>query len=319
MKTLKTLFVGLLLVLSMVATAAAQDSTVPVQIVSAEIDNTDIYANGKNVLDIERDEKFTLKLEMISSADVDDVEVRAFISGYEYSDVSDISARAGPFDFSKDVTYVKKLTLSLPNDLPVDDYKLRVFVADRFGNERVYRYDLSISTERHDVRVDDVILSPGSTVEAGQALLATVRLENFGEKDQDDVKVTVSIPQLAVSGSAYIEEVEADETEQTEEMFLRLPKCAEAGQYELHVKAEYNNGRDFSEKTMVVTVLENDACEVAAPVIVIENNSTMTEATAQPSSPSKVRAALEIVLLVLLALLVIVGLVIGFSRMRAEE
>jgi uncharacterized membrane protein len=301
----------------MVATAAAQDSTVPVQIVNAEIDNTDIYPNGKNVLDLERDEEFTLKFEMISSADVDDVEVRAFISGYEYSDISDISARAGPFDFSKDVTYVKKLTLRLPNDLPVDDYKLRVIVADRFGNERLYRYDLSINSERHDVRVDDVVLSPGSTVEAGQALLATVRLENFGQKDQDDVKVTVSIPQLGVSGSAYIEEVEADETEQTEEMFLRLPKCAEAGQYELHVKAEYNNGRDMSEKTMTVNVLENEACEVAAPVVVIENNSTMTEA--QPSSPSKVRAALEIVLLVLLALLVIVGLVIGFSRMRAEE
>jgi hypothetical protein len=58
MKALKTLFVGMLLVLAMVATAAAQDSTVPVQIVNAEIDNTDIYPGGKNVLDIERDEKF---------------------------------------------------------------------------------------------------------------------------------------------------------------------------------------------------------------------------------------------------------------------
>lgn len=319
MKALKTLFVGLLLVLSMVATAAAQDSTVPVQIVSAEIDNTDIYANGKNVLDIERDDKFTLKLEMISSADVKDVEVRAFISGYEYSDVSDISARAGPFDFNKDVTYVKKLQMSLPKDLPTDNYKLRVFVADRFGNERLYRYDLSINSKRHDVRVDDVMLSPGSTVEAGQALLATVRLENFGQKDQDDVKVSVSVPQLGVSGVAYIEEIEADESEQTEEMFLRLPKCAEAGQYELKVKVEYNKGRDLFEKSMTINVLENEACKVAAPVIVIENNSTVTEATAQSSSPSKVRAALEIVLLVLLALLVIVGLVIGFSRMRAEE
>lgn len=323
MKTLQTLFLSVLLLVSMVATASAQDSTVPVRILKAEIDNTDIHPNGQNVLDIERDEDFTLKLELTADSDVDDVEIRAFISGYEHSDVSDISARAGPFDFSEDVTYVKKLTLNLPNDLPVDDYKLRVFIADRFGNERLYRYDLSIDTERHDVRVDDVILSPGSTVEAGQALLATVRLENFGQKDQDDVKVSAMIHELGVSGSAYIEEIESEETEQTEEMFLRLPKCAKSGEYELHVKAEYNDGRDLAEKSMKINVIENDACkekEVAVPVIVIENTSNETMAKEQPvSQPSKIRGALEIVLLVLLALLVIVGLVIGFSRMRAEE
>jgi hypothetical protein len=43
----------------------------------------------------------------------------------------------------------------------------------------------------------------------------------------------------------------------------------------------------------------------------------MTEVPAE--SAGKVRAALEIILLVLVALLVIVGLIIGFTRMRGEE
>ena len=64
-------------------------------------------------------------------------------------------------------------------------------------------------------------------------MLATVRVENKGQKDEDDVKVTVSIPALGLSATDYIDEVEEDEEEETEELFIRMPKCAEAGQYEL--------------------------------------------------------------------------------------
>jgi hypothetical protein len=321
MKALTTVLFSLLLVLSSVM-VAAQLQDVPVQIMRAEIDDTEIEPFGLNKLDIERDQEFELELELEAWEDANDVEIRAFISGYEFNDVADIEDHIGPFDFDANVTYKKKMHLALPDDVDVDDYQLRVIISDRNGWEWVYNYALQVDTKRHDMKIEDVTLSPGNAVKAGQALLATVRLENKGQKDEDDVKVTVAIPALGVSASEYIEEVESDEEEETEELFLRLPKCAEPGVYDLVVEAWYNDQHSKVSDSGKVTVLENEACTPEpAPVVVVQqaqNQSTSTEVSAS-GSESKVRSALEIILLVLVALLVIVGLIIGFSRMRGEE
>ncbi len=319
MKALTTILFSVLFVLAAVS-VVAQDRAVPISIENSEIDNTEILPFGINQLDVERDQDFTLKLELFAWENAKDVEIRAFISGYEYNDVNSISDRIGPFDFEENVTYVKKLTLSLPDDVDVDDYQLRVIISDRNGDELIENYQLKVDTKRHVVKIEDVTLSPGSAVKAGQALLATVRLENQGQKDEDDVKVVVSIPALGVSGTDYIEEIEGSEEEETEEIFLRLPKCAEAGLYEATIDVWFNDGHSKVSGSTKVTILENEACIVEpAPVIVVQPavNQTMTEAPAE--SAGKVRAALEIILLVLVALLVIVGLIIGFTRMRGEE
>lgn len=315
MKALTTMIFSVLLVLSAVFAAAQQ--TVPVSIEQAEIDDTDIDSFGINQLDIERDQEFSLRLELMSWVDAKDVEIRAFISGYEYNDVKSISDQIGPFDFDANVTYVKKMKLSLPDDLDVDDYQLRVIISDRNGWEQVYNYQLNIDTQRHSMKIEDITLNSNS-VKSGQALLVVARLGNLGQKDEDDVKVVASIPALGVFASDYINEIESDEEEETEEMFIKLPKCAEPGVYDVNVEAWYNEDHDKVSGTTKVTVLENEDCNVEpAPVVVVQQMNQTSEAPAQ--SAGKVRGALEVILLVLVALLVIVGLIIGFSRMRGEE
>ncbi len=320
MKALTTIVFSMLLVLSAVM-VAAQSNDVPVAIEQAEIDNTEIAPFGINQLDVERAQEFELKLNLMPWNNAKDVEIRAFISGYEFNDVADIEDHIGPFDFDANVTYIKKMHITLPDDVDVDDYQLRVILSDRNGWELVYNYQLQIDTKRHSMKITDVTLSPGSSAKAGQALLATVRLENKGQKKEKDVKVTATIPALGVSASEYIEEIKSDEEESTEELFLRLPKCAEPGVYEMAVEAFYNDGHSKVAAPGKITVLENEACKPEqAPVVVVQQaqNQSSTEAPASDST-GKVRSALEIILLVLVALLVIVGLIIGFSRMRGEE
>lgn len=320
MKALTTVLFSVLLVLSSVM-VAAQDRLVPVSIVEAEIDGTEIEPFGWNQLDLERDQEFTLKLELLAFEDAKDVEINARITGYEFSDVNAISDQIGPFDFDANVTYIKKMQLSLPDDVDLDDYKLRVYLSDRNGWEMLFTYDLKVDAKRHELKIEDVILSPGYSVQAGQALLATVRLENKGQKDQQDVKVVATIPALGVSATEYVEEIEAADEEETEELFLRLPKCAEPGVYDMTVDVWFNDLHKKVSDSGKVTVLENPACAPEpAPVVVVQQavNQTAVEPVNSESS-GKVRAALEIILLVLVALLVIVGLIIGFSRMRAEE
>ncbi len=318
MKALTTLLFSVVLVLSAVF-VGAQDHIVPVTIEEAEIDGTEIDAFDVNQLDIERDQEFTLKLELFAWENAKDVEIRAFVSGYEFNDVNSISDRIGPFDFDENVTYIKKMKLSLPDDVDVDDYQLRVVLSDRNGWELVYHFALQIDTKRHAMKIEDVTLSP-SAVKAGQALLATVRLENQGQKDEDDVKVTASIPALGVSATDYIEEIESDEEEETEEMFIRLPKCAEPGVYDLNLDVWFNDGHSKVSDSTKVTILENEACNPEPqPVVVVQQSTNQTASAPEDASSGKVRSALEIILLVLVALLVIVGLIIGFTRMRSEE
>ncbi|VVB81117.1 Uncharacterised protein [uncultured archaeon] len=309
-----TILLSVLLVLSAVAA-----QTLPLNVEHAQIDNTEILASSVNKLDIERDQDFTLKLEIFASNAAKDVEIRAFISGYEFNDANAISKMLGPFDFAQSTTYIKKMTLTLPDDVDVAQYYLRVVISDRNGEELIYRYTLNVNAPRHMMKVQDIILST-STVQAGQALLASIRLENQGQKDESDVKVVLSIPSLGITATNYIAEVQNDKQEETEEMFLRLPKCAEPGVYDLNVEALYNDGHDKATSSAKVTVLENEACKPEpAPVVVVQEAQNKTAEVVPADSTGKVRSALEIILLVLVALLVIVGLIIGFTRMRGEE
>ncbi|MBS3125191.1 hypothetical protein J4211_02980 [Candidatus Woesearchaeota archaeon] len=317
-----TILLGVLLVLA-APFAAAQfnnsssvnsSSSVPVVIRHAELDSTDIFPFGFNQLDLERNDEFTLKLELFSFQRARDVEVRAFVSGYEFNDVRPISAQIGPFDVDPNVTYVKRLTLHFPSDVDRDDYKLRVEVSDRNSFSQFYDYDLQISAPRHGMTIEDVTLNPGNTITAGQSLLTRVRIENKGQRDEKDVKVTMNIPGLNVGASDTIDKIDNDDQEETEEMLLRVPRCAQPGTYDMTLDVWYNKNHDRISGTSKVTVLENPACKEVAPVV--------TAAPTQPAEPTntstdKIRLALEIALGVLIVLLVIVALV-GFARMRDE-
>jgi len=318
MKALTTLLFSVLLVMSAVM-VVAQDREVPVAIERAEIDDTEIEPFGVNQLDIDRAQEFELELELMAWEDAKDVEIRAFISGYEFNDVQSISDQIGPFDFSENLTYVKRMHITLPDDVDVDDYQLRVIISDRNGWEQIYNYELRVDTKRHSVKIEDITLSSNSA-KAGQAFTAVVRLENLGQKDEKDVKVIATLAALGVSATDYVDEVENDEEEETEEMFLRLPKCAEPGVYDLNVEAWYNDGHSKVSGQSKITVLENEACKPEpAPVVVVQQAQNQSSTEAPAASTGGIRSALEIILLVLVALLVIVGLIIGFSRMRGEE
>ena len=115
-----------------------------------------------------------------------------------------------------------KLKLTVPEDFPNGNATLRVLVTG--GLEQVYTdYQLNIESPSHSVKIADVSFSPSLTVKAGRSLLTTVLLENVGENKEEDVKVTVAVPELGISVSEYVDEVLKDEHEDVDEMFLPDP------------------------------------------------------------------------------------------------
>ncbi len=271
MKSIKAI-IALAIVLSLAGIVQA----LPVTINEVEIDDTVIQPNAVNRLDLERGEEYDVRVKLTPIANIDNVEVRVFISGYEYNDVEEISDKTTVFDADANVTYVKKFTIKIPDEVDEDDYKLRVIVSDRFNDELLQSYNLKIDVPRNALAIEDVVLSPSNAVKAGSALLATVRVENKGEKSQDDVKVTVSIPALGISGTEYIEEIDNDdEEEETEEIFLRIPRCTKAGSYDVNVDVEYSqNHRKVSQKK-TISVLADETCDDEQPKTTITLGNQM--------------------------------------------
>ena len=363
-------------------------------------------------LSVEEGETLEVQVGLEALANVEDVEVSIEISGYEYDDYENLEDQTHLFDMDAGTVKYVDLAFDLPDKLDDDEYYLRIRIDDKASATMETIVRLSVEPSRHGMDIADLVLF-SSSVEAGRSVLATVEVENFGDRDQEDVKVTVSVPALGISASDFIDNVEVDENgrgteyETTEELFLSIPDCAAAGVYELVVEVQYDEyestsesyalsvtegryctSQDDSEERLVIAVgpesqkvsegqtatfavaLSNEgdetetftlalnaaqgaaslseslvvleagesqvvygcvASEGAAGVVpvtltVAEDGKTLetigltVEVQGQEAASGvSLRNALEIALIVLVVLLVLVGLVIGFTRLRKED
>ncbi len=323
----KNLFGTLSVLVLMLVVLAVGAVAVPVGVERVEVNGVELSPWSMNRLSVERGSDLEVEVRLLGFEDADNLELTAFVTGYEHNDVEKVSAHSGVFSVGENELEVQRFKLRLPQDLERDSYKLRLFVSDRNGDELVQSYDLQVDVPRHRLSVKDVLTYPEGTVKAGQALLVRVRVENQGEKDEKDVKVTVSVPALGVSQSTYLEEVEADDEEQTEELYLKLPSNAASGLYDLRADVVFNNGRSSAQSLVAKVTVEGEA--VAKPAEAAQTtqpaqttvNVNVQQPTPQPAAAesSKLRRGLEVVLLVLVALLVVVGLIIGFSKLKDDE
>ncbi|RMD57834.1 hypothetical protein D6825_02775 [Candidatus Woesearchaeota archaeon] len=276
--------IAFVLFLAVIASASA--AQIPLVLEEVEFDDTTLSPYGDNRLSVERGEEYDVRVQITPTADISDAQMRITIDGYEFSDVEDIQARTQPEDYSANVTYVEKLKLKIPSELDRDNYKLRLTIADKYNNALVQEYNLKIDAARHALRIDDVVFSPNSAVRAGSALLTTVRVENKGEQRERDVRVTVSVPELGIAATDYIEEIDdGDEEEETEEIFLRIPRCSKPGVYDVLVEAEYQRRHKKVSERKSITVLEDETCaEDAAPKTTVSISNQAQSVTAGESA-----------------------------------
>lgn len=241
---------------------------------------------GVNAFDFERGQEVTVEIKMASKDFLDSVEIQGSIFGYEFNNIEPMTDSTKVFDMDPNTTYFKKLKLYLPTEVEEDNYKLRLIVSDRYGTTLVKDYNLRIDSPRHGFQIEDVVFNPGNYIQAGRALLATVRVQNKGENTENSVKVTVAIPDLGVSDSDFIDQVEFEDSETSEEMFLRIPSCAEPGDYTAVIEVRYNELRESVTEEAVITVTKGDACDAllpedtpATPKTVISVGATSQELT----------------------------------------
>ena len=240
-----------LFILMLIGVLMSANALAAITIDFVKVDGDEVKESATNfILDVDRGDDIDIKVRLSSNISVDDVQVEAVLRGVDSREsVDDIT---DTFDMKPGVSYTKKLTLPLVDKIDQDQYKLRIRISDRNSATVEQTYELEIGTQRHDVEIRDIVLSPSNEVKAGRALLATVRVRNRGEKDEDGVKVVVSIPELGVSAADFIDELEKEDDDDdqatTEEMFLRIPDDAETGDYTVRVEVFFDDGDEKNTK-----------------------------------------------------------------------
>ena len=231
--------------------------------VEVKINGEKVAANGGDTLDIQRGQNVEVKVRFKATGNDSNIELHAFIAGYEYGDRETLADQTHVFDIESGVTYTETLNLKLPDRLDKQMYRLRLFFADNDDPITMSDYYLKVSTERHQITIKDVVLSPENSVAAGRALIGVVRVQNTGDKDEESVKVKMSIPELGVAATDYIDQIDAEETKTTEELYIRIPTCATAGTYQVIVEVSFDEGYETVTAKETITVTEGDACGIS--------------------------------------------------------
>jgi hypothetical protein len=255
-----------------------------------EISVNNIESKDVDTLQVLNGETLNFNLRFVAAANVEDARILIMIDGYEHTN---LLTSTDIFDAKEGKTYVKSLSLTLPSDMTSErDYVVRIIGANGVSGISYKELNLFVDTQRERVDVLDLVMTPSNGVEAGQNLIANVRLKNMGQKDQDSVKVTISIPELKMSESSYVSNLNERSIMTSDDMLLFVPETAAAGSYEAKVTLTYNDGYTETSKAYSLNVLATRTVAEDNLLVSFKNNvdlsagSTVEVVVANPNSKS---------------------------------
>lgn len=271
MKYVKSVGILLMLVLGLSAFSALVSADLKadigdlkqVEVNDVLLDRTASYERNN----IEKTDELEILVVFSSDKSYEDAEVTAELTGYDKSDKDLVEDTTDAFDVKANQTYNKRLNIKLPVRFEQGEYSLKITI-DTPNDRASYQYNIYVDSKGHMLEIRDVILNPENEVKAGRALLVTARLKNRGESEEEDLKVKASVPALGISASDYVDELDEEDCEDedcddsttSEELYMRIPDCAEPGEYTVRVCVEYDDGDEEECATTKINVVESDTC-----------------------------------------------------------
>ncbi len=267
MKGLFIVMFSLILAVAMAFSAYAAQVPINDSTIKVEVDGFALREGDTSTIrQLERGDTFGLKVSLEALKDVKDIQINAFITGYEYSTSEPISDSTRAFDLNENESVVKTLSLKLPDRADQDKYKIRVVISDRFNDAVVKNYNVKIEAADSQVSISDFEVSPEEDVQAGRAVLATVRIKNLGDSTENDVKIKVSIPELGVSATPdFVDDLKTGESATSEEFFLKINSCAKPGVYDAVAEVTFDQGDEKVTSKKSITVTKGDCEAVSEP------------------------------------------------------
>ena len=274
MKKLLSIMLACLVVLTALPLVNAQTNELSFQ--EIEVEGTSVVLNDEVMsiavikdLTENKETSLPIRVRLSSVNDFKDLKVSAWIGGYEFGVPRDTS---DPFDITAYNTEVVKsivLNVPLPKDLESSkEYKLNI---EAFNSDISIKKEIKLNVEgkRHFVDLFDVVVNPGLKVDAGTPLIVKARLENLGDRVEDNVKVTAKVNlvdkegnSFTVSDSDFIDELvprseekgDDESSTSTDDLLLVIPKNTKQGNYKLFVDANFNRGTETASAEYDLTI-----------------------------------------------------------------
>lgn len=257
------LLIVAMMVQAVMPAQAAVGKDIGVEIVGIRVNNLDDVNDGETVQTrFLRGETLDIDVKIKATKDVENLRVKARVDGYEHGSLSEESELFDITFDEPDVTAIYdyiSVEMTLPKDMDQDRYRLEIEATNRDGSVS-NNYYLKIDTKYRDIEILDTTFYPGLLAKPG-GFTGVVRLENTGEKDDLNTKVEMSIPELRLVGTDYIDDFEADDIKSSEPIYLRIPECTQPGTYTVNVDVTYNDGHDTVSRTYDLEILEGDLCD----------------------------------------------------------
>jgi uncharacterized membrane protein len=219
-------------------------------------DNGDEFKPG-DTIDIE------VKVDNDYSKDLD-IGVTAIL--YDLTDgskVDDVDSKVINIDNGDDDTF--EMTLEVPSDVTDgDDYRLYIKAYEDNAEEDHCDYDyvnLDITKEKHDMIINDFTANP-STVSCGNELSFTLKTENIGRSDEEDVYYKLQNSELKLNIQTDSFDVDEGDDYVLRNVLFTIPKDAAEKTYTILAEVFYNDGSDSNSKSLQLTV---SGCKVIAP------------------------------------------------------
>ena len=242
----------------------------------------EVEINGIEVTDIDtlqliNGESVEVQLRMSALSSFDDARIMVFVEGYEHSP---LLATTEIFSVLEGNTYIKRVNINLPADMDnQENYVLRIVGANDLSGVTYKEFEVFVDTQRHRVDILDLIMTPSSGVEPGQNIIANVRMKNRGQKEQDSVRVSVSIPELNVDESSYVSNLNSDEVATSDDMLLFIPEDATAKVYKAVVTLAYDDGYTVTTDSFDLNVMAPRLVQEENLIISFKNNLELMAAT----------------------------------------
>lgn len=232
-----------------------------VSITDVKLNGDSLNANQAVKTDLTRDNTASVKVQFQTdnATSASDVQVSVFLTGSKDS----ISDTSKPFNVVPNTIYTKTFSLDLPQRLKDRQYQLRVVIASPNSKTVSFVYPLLVDAVDHSIAIKEVTFSPNGAVMAGRAMTAVARLRNYGAADEQDVKVVFSIPELGIQETDYVNQVDKDESVSTQEVLLRIPANAKAGDYTVNVVAYYDDYDLNTKVTNTISVTGNTVAQAS--------------------------------------------------------
>lgn len=244
-------------------------------IVSIKV-NDRYVASGSSSIDVERGETLDIEYYITSYEDLENVELTAKLV-YEYGDET-TSASTGLFDLVAGREKKKAVSITIPHDLETGDARLFLVLQDE-ESISTDSFDVYVSGARHDLTLERVLMTPNSVVKAGSYLTVKARVENLGERIEDDILFSAEVEGLegAYDSELLDDNFAVDDAENTDELYVAISLCAKAGEYKVKTALSYNNDHDEVVEYNTINVVESESA-VCTPKAVVAQKVVVPQA-----------------------------------------